>query len=240
MLGRSKNKKHRSFATKKGLSVKSCFHLSVSIVIPSSPRDVKVSFVNQSVVEITWQPPVVHGDQTHVSYEIDCRIQKICSIHDCLYEDCGNDIKHIPNTKDLEINHLTVAGLSPLTNYTFKIFAKNRVSQVAKRKHRVELNFAKLTIRTKGSGKSWDILVNEARFAIKLFFYLPSVSSALLCETRERYMVFKNPTLKESDHKRLFPNVLLARAVYRKNQVSKLTQPLCSVTEMKFNSAIYL
>ncbi|PFX13113.1 ephrin type-A receptor 4-A-like [Stylophora pistillata] len=118
-------------------------------VLPSAPKGVKVAFLNQSAVEISWQPPMVTGDETHVLYDVECRIRKICGIgevNNCVHGDCG-----ILNTTDLEINHLIVAGLSSLTSYTFKIFAKNRVSEVAKRKHRVEWNFATLNFGTNGS-----------------------------------------------------------------------------------------
>jgi len=38
-------------------------------------------------------------------------------------------------------------------NYTFKIYAKNRVSEVAKRRHGVEPNFKAISVRTNGSSK---------------------------------------------------------------------------------------
>ena len=129
----------------------------VTIVIPSAPRDVKVAFVNQSAVEITWLPPAITGDQTHVFYDVDCRIRKICSSDDCLYEACGSDITYIPDNEDLKMTNVSVTGLSSFVNYTFKIHVKNRVSEVAKRKYGVEENFATLDTRTNGSGKLWSI-----------------------------------------------------------------------------------
>ncbi|CAH3035791.1 unnamed protein product [Pocillopora meandrina] len=124
-------------------------------VIPSTPRDVKVAFVNQSGVEITWQSPLETGDQTHVIYDVNCLIRKICSIDDvdrdnCLYENCSRDVRYIPNNKGLKMNHVIVMGLSSFVNYTFKILAKNRVSEVAKRIYGDEGNFATLNIMIEG------------------------------------------------------------------------------------------
>ena len=117
-----------------------------------------VAFVNQSGVEITWQSPLETGDQTHVIYDVNCLIRKICSIDDvdrdnCLYENCSRDVRYIPNNKGLKMNHVIVMGLSSFVNYTFKILAKNRVSEVAKRIYGDEGNFATLNIMIEGLGK---------------------------------------------------------------------------------------
>ena len=43
--------------------------------------------------------------------------------------------------------------LSPFVNYTCKIVAKNRVSVVATRKHKVEARSTTITFKTNGTGK---------------------------------------------------------------------------------------
>ena len=128
----------------------------IPIVIPSTPRDVKVAFFNQSGVEIAWQSPLENGDQTHVIYDVNCLIRKICSTDDvdnCLCENCASDVRYIPNKKVLKMNHVIMMGLSSFVNHTFKIFAKNRVSEVAKRIYGDEGNFATLNIMIEGLGK---------------------------------------------------------------------------------------
>ena len=47
----------------------------------------------------------------------------------------------------------TTGLLSPFVNYTCKIMAMNRVSEVAARKHKVEARSTTITFRTDGSGK---------------------------------------------------------------------------------------
>ena len=47
----------------------------------------------------------------------------------------------------------TMGLFSPFVNYTCKIVAKNRVSEVAARKHKVEARSTTITFKTNGSGK---------------------------------------------------------------------------------------
>ena len=90
------------------------------------------------------------GDQTHVYYDVDCR--KPCANDDdneCVDKKC----KSFVTKEGLNVTHVVVTNLSSFVNYTFKIYAKNRVSKVAKQRHRVEGNFATISVRTNGSSK---------------------------------------------------------------------------------------
>ena len=102
-------------------------------------------------------PPNITGDQ--VFYEVKC--QRTCKIDskDCTEEICGGD----NNAGFVFMNKsyattMTIPGttglLSPFVNYTCKIVAKNRVSEVAARKHKVEARSTTITFKTNGSGKS--------------------------------------------------------------------------------------
>ena len=87
-------------------------------------------------------------------YDVDCR--KSCDNDDdnqCVNKECGKDVTYLPYKKDLHMTQVMTTNLSSFVNYTFKIYAKNRVSEVAKRRHGVEGNFASITVRTNGSGK---------------------------------------------------------------------------------------
>ena len=48
----------------------------------------------------------------------------------------------------------TTRALSAYVKYTCKIIARNRVSEMGKRKHKIEASSATISFRTKGSGKS--------------------------------------------------------------------------------------
>lgn len=122
--------------------------------MPTVPRNITLAFVNQSAVELRWLPPAITGDRTHVLYDVDCR--KPCDNDDdneCVDKECGNDVTYLPYKEDLEIEKVMTTNLSSFVNYTFKIYAKNRVSDVAKRRHGVEGIFAAITVRTNGSSK---------------------------------------------------------------------------------------
>ncbi len=122
--------------------------------MPSTPRNVSATFVNRSAVEIAWLPPLVTGDTSHVSYKINCR--KLCNINDekkCIEESCGSDVSYIPSKEGLNVTQVIVTNLLSFMNYTFKVYAMNRVSEVAKRKHGVEGNFTTITMRTTGTSE---------------------------------------------------------------------------------------
>ena len=94
------------------------------------------------------------GDWTQVVYDLDCR--KPCESDDdneCVDKECGNDVTYLPYKEGLNMAQVMVTRLSTFVNYTFKIYGKNRVSDVAKRRHGVEGNFSTITVRTNGSSK---------------------------------------------------------------------------------------
>ena len=131
------------------------------LVPPTVPRNITLVFVNQSAVELRWLSPNITGDQTHVYYDVDCR--KPCDNDDnneCVDKECGNDVTYLPYKKDLNMTKVMITNLSSFVNYTFKIYAKNRVSEVAKRRHGVEGIFTAINVRTNGSSKFLIFLEN--------------------------------------------------------------------------------
>ena len=114
-------------------------------------------FVNQTSATINWLPPNITGDQ--VFYEVECRRNCEVDSKACTEEICGGD----ENTGIVFMNKsyattMTIPGrtglLSPFVNYTCKIKAKNRVSDFAARKHKVEARSTTITFKTNGSGES--------------------------------------------------------------------------------------
>ena len=106
---------------------------------------------------ISWLPPNITGDQ--IFYEVECR--RTCEVDNkaCTEEICGGD----ESTGFVFMNKsyattMTIPGrtglLSPFVNYTCKITSKNRVSEVAARKHKVKASSTTMTFKTNGSGKS--------------------------------------------------------------------------------------
>lgn len=137
------------------------------LVLPTVPRNITIAFVNQSAVELRWLPPAITGDRTHVLYDVDCRIP--CDNDDdneCVDKECGNDVTYLPYKEDLDMAEVMITNLSSFVNYTFKIYAKNRVSEVAKLRHGVEGHYAQIFARTNGSSKCL-IFVENLQCAVK-------------------------------------------------------------------------
>lgn len=133
---------------------KDVFIFFFHIVLPSAPRNAHTTFVNQSALGLQWQPPQVTGDQTQVWYDVYCR--KPCDIDDdsnCVDKACGNDVVYEPSQVKLSIAQVIVGNLSSFINYTIKIYARNRVSEVAESKHGDDGKFETITVRTNGSGE---------------------------------------------------------------------------------------
>ena len=105
-------------------------------------------------MELRWLPPATTGDQTDVHYDVGCR--KPCVNDDdneCVDKECESVVTYFPRKEGLNVAHVTVTNLSTFVNYTFKIYANNRVSKVAKRRHGVEGNFTAISVRTNGASK---------------------------------------------------------------------------------------
>lgn len=129
--------------------------MRLSLAIPSAPENVSVIFVNQSALGIHWQPPAETGIQTRVFYEVECF--RPCEGKDeskCEFEACRSDIIFIPRKDGLSTTKVIVGNLTSFVNYTMRVYAKNRVSDVAKMKYGVKANFSAIYIRTNGSRKS--------------------------------------------------------------------------------------
>ena len=126
-----------------------------ALELPSAPRNVTATFLNQSAIGLTWKSPEIIGDQSHVFYDVSClRPCNNDAQTKCADELCQNDVKYIPFNKGLNTTTVLVTNLSPFVNYTFKVYARNRVSEVAKRRHGIEGNFTVITVTTIGTGKS--------------------------------------------------------------------------------------
>ena len=124
-------------------------------VLPSNPRNITVPFVNQSSAVIRWLPPVITAGQ--VFYEVEC--ERTCELNgkDCAEETCDEHAGFVFKDKSYSTKVMipeATRALSAYVNYTCKIIAKNRVSEMAKRKHKIEASSATISFRTKGSGKS--------------------------------------------------------------------------------------
>ena len=97
---------------------------------------------------IIWSSPAITGTQTHVLYDIEC--EKSCQYYG---KDCDDETCNAMKKEGLNMTKVIITNLPSFVNYTCKLIAKNRVSEVAERRHRVKANFTTVNLRTEGFGE---------------------------------------------------------------------------------------
>ena len=161
------------------------------LVLPSAPRNVHASIVNQTALEIQWLPPAIVGDQTQVFYDVDC--SKPCSKDDgneCVDQTCGGDVIFVPYKDGLNMTQVIITNLSSFLKYTIKVYARNRVSELAKRKYRIKGTFTAITVRTNGSGEFK--FVECTQYSTELCYpYLTDTGEAIYISTKITYTLLK-------------------------------------------------
>ncbi|XP_068753369.1 ephrin type-A receptor 7-like isoform X1 [Montipora capricornis] len=120
--------------------------------IPSAPKNVKVTFVNQTVIGLTWGPPETTDDQSRVYYDVECwetcNENKDNKCHDRV---CDNDVNYIPSKQGINKTQVMITNLSSFVNYKLTIYSRNRVSDLAQEMHGLKGNFALISVTTNES-----------------------------------------------------------------------------------------
>lgn len=127
---------------------------SFPVEIPSTPTNAKVTFVNQSAVKLAWQLPEVTGVQTDIYYDVECRkASNEGDIMNCGETASQGQVNYLPSKQGLHETHVTITHLSSFVTYEFRIYARNRVSKVAKMMHGIEGKFALHRVTTNASSE---------------------------------------------------------------------------------------
>ncbi|XP_022258075.1 ephrin type-A receptor 4-A-like isoform X2 [Limulus polyphemus] len=100
--------------------------------LSSAPRNLSVSFVDQSTVILTWQPPLYSGGRNDTTFRVVC-------------DECSNAVTYAPSRMGFRETKVTISGLKPATTYTFQIYAENGVSSYK------ESQFVDTTVTTAAS-----------------------------------------------------------------------------------------
>ncbi|XP_044164789.1 ephrin type-A receptor 7-like isoform X1 [Acropora millepora] len=151
--------------------------------IPSAPTNAKVTFVNQSAVKLAWLLPEITGVQTHVYYDVECR--KTCNDDDVINCDeraCGSQVNYLPSKHGLNETHVVITHLSSFVTYEFRIYARNRVSELAQMMHRIEASFTLHRITTNASipSKAQVFFEQLSDTVVRISWRLDSANGILL------------------------------------------------------------
>ncbi|XP_068700585.1 ephrin type-A receptor 7-like isoform X2 [Montipora foliosa] len=120
--------------------------------IPSAPKNVTVTFVNQTAIGLTWEPPETADDQSRVYYDVEC--WETCNENKdnkCVNRPCDNDVNYIPSKQGINKTQVMITNLSSFVNYKLTIYSRNRVSDLAREMHGLEGNFAFINVITNES-----------------------------------------------------------------------------------------
>ncbi|XP_068753386.1 ephrin type-A receptor 7-like isoform X3 [Montipora capricornis] len=120
--------------------------------IPSAPKNVTVTFVNQTAIGLTWEPPETADDQSRVYYDVEC--WETCNENKdnkCVNRPCDNEVNYIPSKQGINKTQVMITNLSSFVNYKLTIYSRNRVSDLAREMHRLEGNFAFINVITNES-----------------------------------------------------------------------------------------
>lgn len=161
--------------------------------IPSAPKNVTVTFVNQTAIGLTWEPPETADDQSRVYYEVEC--WETCNENKdnkCVNRPCDDDVNYIPSKQGINKTQVMITNLSSFVNYKLTIYSRNRVSDLAREMHGLEGNFALI-----------NVITNESR---------PGKPEVSVERLSERDAVFVSWTLRDKNGIILNYNVTYIRA----------------------------
>ena len=113
--------------------------------IPSAPLNGKETFVNASAVQLSWIEPQDTGGRSDLFYEVKC--QQLDSGN---AKECSSNVLFYPHSAGLKMTSVLVSGLLPFTKYTFRVYVRNGVSDVATEKP----NYKEIVLTTKESCKN--------------------------------------------------------------------------------------
>ena len=117
-------------------------HVISCIAIPSTPIDVKTTFISSSAVRLERKESKDKGGRTDLFYDIKCYIKDNSSTP------CDSKVKYYPDSTGFKKNFVLASDLQALTSYEFQNVAKNGVSGIAGRE-----NHMSISVMTKESSK---------------------------------------------------------------------------------------
>ncbi|XP_027697115.1 ephrin type-A receptor 1 [Vombatus ursinus] len=96
---------------------------------PSAPQNISFS-LSGTQLSLQWKPPKDSGGRRDVSYNVECAHCQGVAPDEGPCQPCGATVHFSPGTKGLTLPAVQIDGLEPYANYTFRVEARNGVSDL--------------------------------------------------------------------------------------------------------------
>nr|XP_019955627.1 PREDICTED: uncharacterized protein LOC109637607 [Paralichthys olivaceus] len=92
---------------------------------PSAPVHLKAHHQNDSVLTVTWDPPLDRGGRQKVTYDVRCEKEAEAGGR---WESCGDHVIFLPDSSGLNGTSVSITGLDPQCDYRLTVQALNDIS----------------------------------------------------------------------------------------------------------------
>ncbi|XP_071334296.1 tyrosine-protein kinase Mer isoform X2 [Trachinotus anak] len=94
---------------------------------PSAPVNLTAHHHNDSVLTVTWDPPLDWGGRKEVKYRVKCEKEAEAG---SLWEACGDNVMFLPDSSGLTNTSVSITGVNPQRGYRLSVQALNDVSSL--------------------------------------------------------------------------------------------------------------
>lgn len=94
---------------------------------PSAPVNLTAHHYNDSVLTLTWDPPLDQGGRQEVMYQVKCEREVEAGAP---WEACGDGVMVLPSASGLNSTSVSIAGVNPQCGYRLSVQALNDISRL--------------------------------------------------------------------------------------------------------------
>ena len=92
---------------------------------PSAPVNLTAHPHNDSVLTVTWDPPLDWGGRQEVMYDVECKEKAEAGGQ---WESCEDQVIFLPDSSGLTSTSVSITGLNPQRDYRLSVQAWNDLS----------------------------------------------------------------------------------------------------------------
>ncbi|XP_023279570.1 tyrosine-protein kinase receptor TYRO3-like [Seriola lalandi dorsalis] len=94
---------------------------------PSAPVNLTAHHHNDSVLTVTWDPPLDRGGRQEVMYHVRCEKEAEAGSG---WEACGGGVMFLPDSRGLTNTSVSITGVNPHSGYRLSVQASNDISSL--------------------------------------------------------------------------------------------------------------